>query len=156
MAQSVVLQLANQRRPAAWGGWGGSQERTLAAWLPPCAHSPPPFCGRGPERSPGQSSGKVQLSFMKRVLSHSVVSNPETLWTVCSPSGSSVHRVLQARILGWVAMPSSRASSRPTDRTTVSYISLFGGWVLYHQHPREALRRPEAYGPCVVFWKRLY
>ena len=31
--------------------------------------------------------------------------------TECSLPGSSVHEVLQARILEWVAMPSSRASS---------------------------------------------
>ena len=31
----------------------------------------------------------------------------------CSPPGSSVHGVLQARILEWVAVPSSRESSRP-------------------------------------------
>ena len=29
----------------------------------------------------------------------------------CSPPGSSVHRILQARILEWVAMPTSRGSS---------------------------------------------
>ena len=29
----------------------------------------------------------------------------------CSPPGSSVHGILQARILAWVAMPSSRGSS---------------------------------------------
>ena len=29
----------------------------------------------------------------------------------CSPLGSSVHGILQAKILGWVAMPSSRGSS---------------------------------------------
>ena len=29
----------------------------------------------------------------------------------CSPPGSSVHRILQARILEWVAMPSSGGSS---------------------------------------------
>ena len=33
----------------------------------------------------------------------------------CSPPGSSVHRILQARILEWVAMPSSRGSSQPRD-----------------------------------------
>ena len=38
----------------------------------------------------------------------------------CSPSGSSVHGVLQARILEWAAMPSSRGSSQPRDRTQVS------------------------------------
>ena len=40
----------------------------------------------------------------------------------CSPAGSSVHGILQARRLQWVAMPSSRASSRPRDRTRVSRI----------------------------------
>ena len=33
----------------------------------------------------------------------------------CSLSGSSVHGILQARILEWVAMPSSRSSSWPRD-----------------------------------------
>ena len=33
----------------------------------------------------------------------------------CSPPGSSVHSILQARILEWVAMPSSRGSSQPMD-----------------------------------------
>ena len=31
----------------------------------------------------------------------------------CSPPGSSVHGIFQARILEWVAMPSSRGSSQP-------------------------------------------
>ena len=34
-----------------------------------------------------------------------------------SPLGSSVHRILQASILEWVAIPFSRGSFRPTDRT---------------------------------------
>ena len=38
-----------------------------------------------------------------------------------SPPGSSVHGILQARILEWVAMSSSRGSSRPRDRTQVSH-----------------------------------
>ena len=33
----------------------------------------------------------------------------------CSPPGSSVHGIIQARILEWVAMPSSRGSSWPRD-----------------------------------------
>ena len=41
----------------------------------------------------------------------------------CNPPGSSVHGILQARILEWVAMPSSRGSSRPRDRTQVSCIA---------------------------------
>ena len=35
----------------------------------------------------------------------------------CSPPGSSIHGTLQARILEWVAMPSSRGSSQPRDQT---------------------------------------
>ena len=42
----------------------------------------------------------------------------------CSPPSSSVHGILQARILEWVAMPSSRGPSQPGDRTQVSYTYL--------------------------------
>ena len=49
----------------------------------------------------------------------------------CSPPGSSVLGILQARILEWVAMPSSRESSRPRDGTRISYVFCFGRWVLY-------------------------
>ena len=42
------------------------------------------------------------------------------------PPGSSVHGILQARILEWVAMPSSRGSSWPRDQTQVSFISCIG------------------------------
>ena len=41
----------------------------------------------------------------------------------CSLPGSSVHGILQARILEWVAMPSSRGSSQPRDGTQVSCIT---------------------------------
>ena len=45
----------------------------------------------------------------------------------CSPSRFSVHGILQARILEWVAMPSSRGSSPPRDRTCISYVSCTAG-----------------------------
>ena len=41
----------------------------------------------------------------------------------CSPPGSSVHEILQARILKWVAIPFSRGSSQPRDQTRVSSIA---------------------------------
>ena len=47
--------------------------------------------------------------------------------TEWSPPGTSVHGILQARILEWVAMPSSRGSSRSRDRIHISYISHIGG-----------------------------
>ena len=50
----------------------------------------------------------------------------------CSPPGSSVHGILQARTLEWVALPSSGGSSQPKDLTRVSYIFCIGRHVLYH------------------------
>ena len=57
--------------------------------------------------------------------------------TLCNPvdcrsPGSSVHGILQARILEWVFMPSSRASSPPMGWTCVSYVSCIGMQGLYH------------------------
>ena len=50
--------------------------------------------------------------------------------TLCSPMdnslpGSSVHGILRARILEWAAVPSSRGSSWPRDRTCIWYIYLY-------------------------------
>ena len=41
--------------------------------------------------------------------------------------GSSVHGILQARMLEWVIMPFFRASSRPRDQTSLSCISCIAG-----------------------------
>ena len=49
--------------------------------------------------------------------------------TLCNPMDYRVPGILQARILEWVAFPSSRRSSQPWDRTQVSLIA--GGWILY-------------------------
>ena len=58
------------------------------------------------------------------------------LWWDCSISGSSVHRILQARILEWVAISFSRGSSGPRDWTWASRTAgrLFTIWAT-----REAL-----------------
>ena len=54
----------------------------------------------------------------------------------CSPPGSSVHGISQARILEWAAIPFSRGSSQPRDRTWVSCTAsgFFTSWAA-----REAL-----------------
>ena len=51
-----------------------------------------------------------------------------TLWDPmdCSSPGSSVHGILQARILECVAMPFSRGSPWPRDLTSISYVSCTG------------------------------
>ena len=60
---------------------------------------------------------------------YSVMSDPMD----CSPPGSSVHGILQARILEWVAIPFSRVSSWPRGQTQVSCISgrFFTVWVIW-------------------------
>ena len=68
-----------------------------------------------------------------------------------SPPGSSVHGVLQARLLEWVAMPSSRGYSQPRDQTQVSMSpALAGGffttsatWVMLFNHPKTILPTPD-------------
>ena len=44
----------------------------------------------------------------------------DSLWPH-GPPGSSVHGILQARILEWIAIPFCRGSSQPRDRTWVSH-----------------------------------
>ena len=74
----------------------------------------------------------------KAVLSCPTLCNP----TACSPPGSSVHRILQARILGWVAISSSRESSWLRDWTQVSYISCTGRQVSITRATWEAFYVP--------------
>ena len=61
--------------------------------------------------------------------------SPQSCPTLCDPRdcslpGSSVHGILQARTVEWVAMLSFRDSSRPRDRIHTSYVSYIGKWFL--------------------------
>ena len=49
----------------------------------------------------------------------------------CSPPGSSVPGIFQARVLKQVAISYSRESSQPRNLTQVSYFARTGRWVLY-------------------------
>ena len=53
----------------------------------------------------------------------------------CSPPDSSVHGILQARILEGVAMPSSRESSPSRDRTHTCCGSCMAGWFFAAEPP---------------------
>ena len=73
------------------------------------------------ERGMGRGCGYVQEGQITSVMSIS-------LWPLdCSPPGSSVHGILQAKILDWVAIPSFRGSSWPRDGTQVSCVSYSAG-----------------------------
>ena len=61
----------------------------------------------------------------------------------CSPPSSSVHGILQARILEWVAMLSSRGSSQPRDWNCISYVSCIGKWFFTTRPTWELKKKPE-------------
>ena len=70
--------------------------------------------------------------------------SPQLCLTLCSPVdcsvlGSSVHGILQARILEWVAMPSSRGSSRPRNQICVSVVPALQADSLLMSHQRSPL-----------------
>ena len=75
--------------------------------------------------------GHTVISFLmpnKSLQSCLTLSNPMHF----GPIGTSVHGILQATILEWVAISFSKRSSRPREWTNVSYISCMGRLVLYH------------------------
>ena len=57
----------------------------------------------------------------------------------CTSKGSSIYEILQARLLEWVAMPSSRGSFRPRDQTRVSCGSCITGGFFTAEPLGEAL-----------------
>ena len=72
----------------------------------------------------------------------------------CSPPGSSVLGISQTRVLEWVAISYSRASSRSRDRTQVSCASCTGRQVLYYWSSRENPRSIFGFLWLVLSWKR--
>ena len=122
-------------RPHKERGLGGSSGESWEGLLgPPSTERPEGRVaeGTGPQgaavRATGEAgSGQWPRSFMvdvswperehqKGVRAESLQSYPALCHpTDCSPPGSSVHEILQARTLEWVAMPSSRGSSPPRD-----------------------------------------
>ena len=68
------------------------------------------------------------------VRAHAVTQLCPTLWDPmdCSLPVSFCHGIFQARVLEWIAISSSRASSLPREQTCISYISWIGVQVPYH------------------------
>ena len=67
----------------------------------------------------------------------------------CSPSGSPVHGISQARILEWVATSSFRRSSWSRHRALISCI---GGWILYPLDTWEAPHKDTLLYKDQQFW----
>ena len=124
-ARNLVLEIKSWGLP--WEFWPQQCICTLQLVQTACWDGRPCEAGLG---SDGWGSPLVlpQPCCAKSLQSCPALCNPMD----CSPPGSSVHEILQARILEWVAMPSSRGSSPPKEGTSVSYVSCIGRRVLYH------------------------
>ena len=72
----------------------------------------------------------LDISCLFSLLVKSEVKVVQLCPTLCHPKDYTVHGILQARILEWVAFPSSRASSQPRNWTQVSHIAgrFFTSW----------------------------
>ena len=116
-AQQMPLVLADTH----WAGAGGGLIPTLDS-VPVSLDRLPGLLEKNLNLQPVSGSTCVRAQSLSRV---QLFCDPID----CSPPGSSVHGTLKARMLAWDAMPSSRASSRPRDRTHVSWT---GRWILHH------------------------
>ena len=90
---------------------------------------------------PSEWRGKYSSSvwvFVENVSVYAFAQSGPTLWDSmdCSPQGSSVHGILLARILEWVAINFSRGSSQPMDWTCISCIAgrVFTIWATRGAH----------------------
>ena len=79
----------------------------------------------------------IKKRWFTKLCSHTIA---QSCLALCNPKdgslpGSSVHVILQAIILEWVAISSSRGSSWPRDQTRVTWGSCIGRQILYHWAP---------------------
>ena len=74
-------------------------------------------------QNPLQNKAKCLLPDFSNVALYEVkVKVTQSCPTLCDPMDYTVHGILQARILQWVAFPFSRGSSQPRNQTQVSHM----------------------------------
>ena len=67
------------------------------------------------------NSKKVSTDYMRETMFYQEkVKVTQSCLTLCEPTDYTVHGILQARMLEWVAVSSSRGSSQPRDRTHIA------------------------------------
>ena len=85
-----------------------------------CGFNTAPTCNLGASHV-DERSGYTH-THIRVYQSYSTLGSPKD----CSPLGSSVHGILQARILEWVTIPFSRGSSQPRDQTQTQVSCIAG------------------------------
>ena len=135
----------------------------LEASVSPCAilMGPPPqgpwgsadfHQGCDPRENKGKPHAFLWTSLRNHIPSWVCAQLLQSHPTLCdpvdrSPPGSLVHGILQARIVEWVAMPSSRGSSRPGDWTRICLCLLHCKPILY---PLSHLGSPINHHFCLI------
>ena len=114
--------------------WWGNLDPTSIMAQPKKEKKNPDSCSPGstllhPKRIQGQEEVPAAFTCMSV---KSLQSCPTLRPYGLSLPSSSVHGILQERILEWVGMFSFRGSSGHRDQTCISYISCTGRWVLYY------------------------
>ena len=140
----------DRERDRRWGGvgWGGEAGGTQRITHTQGTLMAPPVCSEGgawaarkasPSTSAWDESQKALLIRMGAggPKKHSVCLVTQSYPTLLRPHGlyppdSSVHGILQARILAWIAISFSRGSSQPRDQKP---FSCTGRWLLYQGSP---------------------
>ena len=74
-----------------------------------------PDRGTGTTQRPSAFAGVMRYEARQTVIKKSEVKVVQSCPTLCEPIDCTVHGILQARILEWVAVPFSRGSSQPRD-----------------------------------------
>ena len=98
-------------------GWTWGEESRMTQREPSCT------VGGNANHYGEQHGGSLKKTNHSTPMSEVAQSCPTLCYPVdCSPLGSSVHGIFQARILEWVAISFSRGSSQPRDPTWVSCI----------------------------------
>ena len=90
-----------------------------------------------------QSGGEERVCTLSRSSCIRLFATP---WTI-----SSVHKILQARKLEWVAVPFSRGSAQPRDRTPVSLQQFFATRATWEpQRSKECSKKPYLVSPLGI------
>ena len=103
--------------------WGGGGSHWWISYLPVLTGTK---CHRGPSKVPWSINLRIvalPTPCMSKLPAKLFVGLTLCDLMGCSPPDSSVHGILQARILEWVAMPFFRGSSQPMDWTWVSCVA---------------------------------
>ena len=118
----------------ATSNWDAIRQ-SVQIWTRPDTYLLPQLCVRNPYEISYEATGVRQSG---RVGSVEIVKVTQLCPTLCDPMDYTVHGILQARILEWVAYPFSNRSSWLRNQTGVSWIAggFFTNWAM-----REALSR---------------